>query len=120
MIQHSPMTEFLRDIQERLKQLNIPVYQRLPGSEVPEPFVVIGQHSDDDTPSAKSGPAIVSTNLQIDIFISDADRATAEDMTYQVKGLLGRRNNITSEILVDNTIGRQVYHIVINVTDYII
>ena len=120
MTQHSPMTEFLRDIQERLKLLSIPIYQKLPGSEVPEPFVVIGQHSDDDTPSAKSGPAIVNTNLQIDVFISDADRAIAEDMAYQVKSLLGRRKNITSEILVDNTIGRQVYHIIINVTDYVI
>jgi hypothetical protein len=120
MTQHSPMTEFLRDIQERLKKLNIPIYLRLPGAEVPEPFVVIGQHFDDDTPSAKTGPAIVSTNLQIDIFISDTDRTVAEDMIYQAKALLGRRKNITSEIIVDNTIGRQVYHIIINVTDYVI
>ncbi len=120
MTEHSPMTEFLKNIEIRLKELGMPIYFKLPGSEVPEPFVVIGNHFDDDSMSAKTGPAIVSTNLQIDIFLSDKDRAVAEDTSYQVKALLGRRKNITSDILVDNSIGRQVYHIIINVTDYVI
>ena len=81
---------------------------------------MINTHFDDDSPSAKFGPAIVDTDLQIDLFYPSASRTNAENMIYQTKAALGRRGRITSDIRLDNTIGREVYHIIFKLSDYII
>ncbi|WP_208422099.1 hypothetical protein [Latilactobacillus fragifolii] len=116
---HSPMTEYLHDIQEKLEPLEYPIYFRLPNDSVQEPFIVVGNHADDDYLSAKSD-LVIETNLQIDIFLPDSSSTDLEDILYTAKTLLGRRQNITSQVLVDNSIGRQVFHIVITIKDLII
>ncbi|RBT03276.1 hypothetical protein [Enterococcus faecium] len=66
-MEHAPGTKFLKGISEGLARTGIPIYFKLPDSNVTEPFYVIGTHLDDDSPSAKFGPAIVDTDIIIAI-----------------------------------------------------
>ena len=119
-MEHSPMTEYLKSLETGLKKLDIPILYKLPDESYPEPFIVIGNHSDDDSPSAKIGAAVVLTDIQIDVFHKMTGRAAIEDLLYKVKSCLGRPKSINSDILIDNSIGREVYHIVINLKNYVI
>jgi len=115
----SPYVKFLKGVSEPLKALGYPIYFKLPGPEVKEPFIVIGSHVDDDSATAKMGPSIISADLQIDIFLPAGDRALAEEVTYRARMLLGRRQRVLSDIRIDKTIGREVYHVIIKIEDYI-
>jgi len=114
------MTEYLKKLETSLKKLEMPIKFELPEETFPEPFIVIGSHSDDDSVSAKIGKAIVQTDIQIDVFYPKKSRAAVEDILYKVKSCLGRTQSIESNILIDNSIGREVYHIVIHLKDYVI
>ncbi|EPH98185.1 hypothetical protein D920_01743 [Enterococcus faecalis 13-SD-W-01] len=118
-MEHAPGTKFLKGISEGLAQTGIPVYFKLPDASVMEPFYVIGTHLDDDSLSAKFGPAIVDIELQIDLFYPINSRTEVEDAIYLTKAVLGRRKNITSNLSTDDSIGREVYHVVFRVSDYI-
>ena len=117
-VEHAPNTKFLKEISEKLNKTGIPIYYKLPGPEIIEPFYVIGNHFDDDTKSAKFGAAIVNTDLQIDLFYPVNSRAKVEDVIYQTKSAL-RTKKISTNIRPDNTIGREVYHVVFKISDYI-
>ena len=80
---------------------------------------MIGTHLDDDSPSAKFGPAVVDTDLQIDLFYPTNSRTAAEDAIHQTKAALGVRKKVSSDIRIDDTIGREVYHIIFRISDYI-
>lgn len=118
-MEHAPNTQFLKGISERLAQTGIPIYFKLPAENVMEPFYVIGTHLDDDSLSAKFGPAIVDIDLQIDLFYPTSSRANVEDVIYQTKSVLGKRRGITSDVRIDDSIGREVYHVVFRLSDYI-
>ena len=115
---YSPMTNFLIDLEQRLATTNIPVKFKLPDSSVREPFYVIGAHSGDDSTSAKVGPAIVDTNLQIDLYYPIASRIDLEEAIFKTKIALNKR--VTHRLMIDNSIGREVYHVVFNVSELII
>lgn len=117
---HAPNTEFLKDISSKLNLTGIPIFFKLPDKNEIEPFYVIGTHFDDDSSTAKFGKAIINTDLQIDLFYPSKSRTDIEDIIYKTKMYLGRRNKVTSELKIDNTIGREVYHVVFRVSDYII
>lgn len=108
------------DLQNRLEELNIPIKQKLPDSSVLEPFLVFGGLSTDDQPSAKFGRAIDDSMFQIDIFLSiDIGKVEAEEIRNKAKQLIGKRRNVTSELLIDNTIGRETYHIPMRISELI-
>lgn len=117
---YSPNTEFLKAISEGLKTTGIPVKFRLPDKKVQEPFFVIGNRIDDDSKSAKFGAAIVDAELQVDLFYPISSRTNLEEAIFQAKAALGNRMRITSQILIDDSIGREVYHVVFKITDFII
>lgn len=117
---HSPMTEYLKKLETRLKKLEIPILFELPDEDYPEPFIVIGNHNDDDSQSAKIGLAVVLTDVQIDVYHPKTGRTGIEDLLYKIKACLGRPQSISSDILIDNSIGREVYHIVIHLKNYVI
>lgn len=119
-MEHAPNTKFLKGISNGLSQTGIPIYFKLPGKDVMEPFYVIGTHLDDDSPSAKFGSAIVETDLQIDLFYPTNSRSVVEDAIHQTKVALGVRKKISSDIRIDNTIGREVYHIIFRISDFIL
>lgn len=119
-MEHAPNTRFLKGISEGLSQTGIPIYFKLPGKEVMEPFYVIGTHLDDDSPSAKFGPAVVDTDLQVDLFYPTNSRADLEDVLYQTKAALGPRRRISSDLRIDESIGREVYHVIFKISDFII
>jgi len=119
-MEHAPNTRFLKGISDGLSQTGIPIYFKLPGKNVMEPFYVIGTHLDDDSLSAKFGPAIVNTDVQIDLFYPTASRTAAEDVIHQTKAALGSRNRLSSDVRIDNSIGREVYHIIFRISDFII
>lgn len=117
---YSPNTLFLMDIKQGLSKTDIPIYFKLPDNSVEEPFFVIGNHLDDDSMSARNGLAINDTDLQIDLFYPVDSRTDLEEIVFKTKQALGNRRGITSTIQIDNSIGREVYHVIFNVRDFII
>ncbi|MGM0137607.1 hypothetical protein IGI65_000009 [Enterococcus sp. DIV0755b] len=115
---YSPMTEYLKGLSKKLAATQIPVYFKLPDESIKEPFYVVGTHIGDDSPSAKFGPAIVDTVLQIDLFYPTNSRTNLEEAIFKTKVALNKQ--ITHQVIVDNSIGREVYHIVFRTNDLII
>lgn len=114
---YSPMTEYLKQVATKLATTGIPVKFKLPDESVMEPFYVIGPHTGNDSPSAKFGHAIVDTSLQIDLYYSTDSRTQLEEAIFQTKVALNKR--IDHQVLIDNSIGREVYHVVFRISDYI-
>lgn len=117
---YSPNAQYLKGISDGLKTTGIPIYFKLPDSKVQEPFYVIANHDDDDSRSAKFGPAIVDSDLTIHLFFPSASRTELEEAIFKTKVALGIRRQITSRFTIDNSIGREVYHVIFNISDFII
>lgn len=122
MMPHSPMTNLLIDIYNGVRKLGIPTFQKLPDDDEPEPFIVLGTHFDDDLPSGKVGKSVQITDLQIDMYYPIDSRVALEDEIYQVTQVIKqstkRATRVTSNTSQDDSIGRDVYHVVFIVTAY--
>lgn len=117
----SPTSKLLRDLKNRLGVLNIPIHFKLPDTSVVEPFLVVGGITSDTSKTAQTGLIIEDSTIQIDIFLPGSkSRVYAENIKSQAIRLLGRNTRTTSTILMDNSVGREVYHIVIKTTETII
>lgn len=117
----SPTTKLLKDLRKRLGPLGLPIHFKLPDASVAEPFLVIGGITSDTSKTAQTGLIIEDSTVQIDIYLpGNKNRAYAEDVKSQAIRLLGRNTRTTSTILMDNSIGREVYHIVIKTTETIL
>ena len=117
----SPTTKLLKDLRKRLEPLGLPIHFKLPGASVSEPFLVVGGIISDTSKTAQTGLIIEDSTVQIDIYLpGNKNRAYAEDVKSQAIRLLGRTTRTNSTILVDNSIGREVYHIVIKTTETIL
>lgn len=117
---YQPMTIYLKGIENKLSKLDIPILFKLPDASYPEPFIVLGSHNSIDFRTAKTGNLIEDTTLNIDIYMPISSRLVAEEVKSKAARLLGRTENIDSTMLIDDSIGREVYHIFIRVTDIII
>lgn len=116
----SPTSNLLRDLKKRLGALNIPIHFKLPDASVVEPFLVVGGIASDTSKTAQTGLIIEDSTIQIDIFLPGSkSRVYAENIKSQAIRILGRNRRTTSTILMDNSIGREVYHIVIKTTETI-
>lgn len=116
---YSPATLFLKSVKDRLELLNIPVYFSLPKSDVLEPFIVIGANVSDTSKTAQTGVIIEDFGLNIDAFVSAESRTDAEEVKSKIIRLLGRSRRTNAQILMDDSIGREVYHISITITETI-
>lgn len=118
----TPLAQLLIDIYNGLNVGDIPVYTMLPSPETPEPFLVVGNHIDDDAPSGRTGE-VVTSDIQIDLFYPTLDRLSLENDVYLAKKLIknssDRVTRVTSNILTDNSVGRDVFHVVYQVTAFI-
>ncbi|QLG77575.1 hypothetical protein [Leuconostoc gasicomitatum] len=116
----SPMSALINSIRDNLKKSDIPVKSRLPDAKVPEPFIVIGSHFDDDAPSGKNGFEVLTTDLQIDLFYSIDSRTALEETIFSVKSQIkqatSRITRVTSNTITDDSVGRDVYHVTFIVT----
>ncbi|MGM0174092.1 hypothetical protein [Enterococcus sp. DIV0800] len=117
---YSPQTEYLKRISDGLANTDIPIYFKLPDSSVQEPFYVVANHDDDDSRSAKFGPAIVDSDLTIHLFYSTNSRTQLEEAIFKTKVALGARRQISSRFSIDDSIGRECYHVVFSISDFII
>lgn len=117
---YAPSTYFLKEIETRLKVLNIPIYYKLPEPEVLEPFIVIGGHSDVTGRTAKVGNIIEDTALNVDIYLPDNGRTEAEETRFAAVKAIGRRQGIDSTVMMDDSIGRVTYHIPIRISEILI
>lgn len=116
----SPTSKLLRGLKKRLGALSIPIYFKLPDASVVEPFLVVGGITSDTSKTAQTGLIIEDSTIQIDIFLPGSkSRVYAENIKSQAIRLLGRNRRTTSTILMDSSIGREVYHIVIKTTETI-
>lgn len=120
---HSPTGNLLIDLYKALKSGSVPVYTVLPGAEVPEPLLVIGSHSEDDSPSGKAGYEVSTTQVQIDMYYPIDDRMALEDQIYQTKNIIKNSTDkitrVTARTIVDSSIGRDVFHVIFLVSAYI-
>ena len=116
---YSPSTLFLKSVKDRLEPLKIPIYFYLPNSDVPEPFIVIGSNTSDTSRTAQTGSIIDDFGLNIDAFLPATSRTEAEEVKSKMIRALGRNQRINAQILMDDSIGREVYHISINITETI-
>lgn len=111
--------EYLKELENRLTTLGLPIHYELPAPSVREPFVVLGISTGFVVP-AKSGKPIQDNMQQIDIYLSASEgRAVAERVLEQAVRLVARSQNVSTQMLRDDSIGRDVYHLVIRVTNYI-
>lgn len=118
---NSPTTELLNSLRNKLEPLNVPIHFKLPKASVAEPFLVIGGLTSDTSKTAQTGLIIEDSTIQIDIFLPGSkSRVYAENIKSQAIRLLGHNTRTTSTILMDNSIGREVYHIVIKTTETIL
>lgn len=116
---YSPTTLYLKELSNRLSQLEMPVYFKLPDHSVLEPFVVIGQNTSDTGKTAQTGALIEDVSVMIDIFLPGDSRTNAEETKSKALRLLGRNTMMNAPIRIDNSIGREVYHITLRVTETI-
>ena len=118
MTTYSPSTLFLKELHDRLEVLAIPIYFHLPTPDVLEPFIVIGSNSSDISRTAQTGAVIEDVTVNIDIFLDGSSRTDAEEVKSKALRALGRRN-ATANIIPDDSVGRDVYHVSIVVSDTI-
>lgn len=118
MTTYSPSTLFLKELLDRLEVLAIPIYFYLPNSDVLEPFIVIGSNSSDTSRTAQTGAVIEDITVNIDIFLEGSSRTDAEEVKSKALRAIGRRN-ATANVIPDDSIGREIYHISIVVSDTI-
>lgn len=118
---NSPTTELLNSLRNKLEPLNISIHFKLPTASVAEPFLVIGGITSNTSKTAQTGLIIEDSTVQIDIYLpGNKSRSYAEDVKSQAIRLLGRNTRTTSTILMDNSIGREVYHVIIKTTETIL
>lgn len=117
---YSPATLYLKQVKDRLEVLKIPVYFKLPKSDVLEPFIVIGSNVSDTSKTAQTGAIIEDLGLRIDAFVQSNSRTDAEETKSKIIRALGRNRRINAQLLMDNSIGREVYHIAIDITETIL
>ena len=110
MTTYSPSTLFLKELHDRLEVLAIPIYFKLPNSDVLEPFIVIGSNSSDTSQTAQTGAIIEDITVNIDIFLDGSSRTDAEEVKAKALRALGRRN-VTANIIPDDSIGRDVWQV---------
>lgn len=117
---YSPTTLYLNEVKNRLGALNIPIYFKLPKSDVLEPFIVIGSNVSDTSKTAQTGAVVEDFGLNIDAFLPADSRTNAEEFKSKMIRVLGRNKRINAQLLMDNSIGREVYHVAINITETLI
>lgn len=118
----NPMMSLITTIRDNLKITGIPIKSRLPDETVPEPFIVIGTHFDDDSQSGKTGK-VLTTELQIDMFYAIDNRAALESAIYDVRNLIynstRKITRVTADTITDDAVGRDVFHVIFLVSAYL-
>lgn len=111
---YSPTTLYLKDLQERLSILDMPVVFKLPKDDYPEPFILIGGGT--GTPyTYQHGSWVETQTTLIDIFLSPNSRTQAEEIRSKAVRALGSQV-VSHQLIVDTSLGREVYNIKIRVT----
>lgn len=111
--------EYLKALAGRFSALDMPIYYELPSPDVMEPFIVVGVSSGVNVP-AKTGRVIMDDMQQVDIYLpSTIGRVAAERTLAHAVNLVGRSRNVGTQLLKDDTIGRETYHLVLRITNYI-
>lgn len=119
-MEKSPLAKLISELKNIvIKETSIPVYFTLPDENVLEPFIVIGQHNDSDDVTPKVGKEVQNITLQIDLFYPMNSRIKLENDMYHLKWAIHRSSDriisIGNQVLVDNSIGRDTYHVVMSV-----
>ncbi|MGT2926861.1 hypothetical protein [Streptococcus cuniculipharyngis] len=116
---YSPMTRYLKSLKDKLAILGLPIYFKLPDVSVSEPFLVIGANSSDTSQTAQTGPMIEVVTISVDVFLSNVSRTEAEEMKSRAIRVLGRSRKIFANVILDDSVGREVYHIALTISDII-
>lgn len=113
----SPIAQSIKSYKDRLVADGYDVVDRMP-KQYTSPVIVIGSH-DDDAASHKNGAATFKTTFQIDYFCdTDTGRYAIEDEVCRIKNTL-RERNITSRLMIDKVLQKELYHVVFEVITYV-
>ncbi|GAK32000.1 phage tail protein [Weissella oryzae SG25] len=117
----SPLVELLRSLKKTLEsETSIPVFFTWQDEQTFEPFIVLGEGNTDDSLSPKAGKAVTNLALQAHLFYPGESRIKVEDERNRVTGVLYKASNrivnVASEVMKDDSVGREVYHVVITLS----
>ncbi|WP_222860791.1 hypothetical protein [Weissella muntiaci] len=117
----APMVELLRSLKKTLEaETSIPVFFTWQDEQTLEPFIVLADGNTDDSLSPKAGRAVTNLALQAHLFYPGGSRIKVEDERYKVTGILYKASNrivnVASEVMKDNSVGREVYHVVMTLS----
>ena len=113
----SPISRLIKDYYDRLVAAGYDVIDISP-RQYKSPVIAIGSH-DDDAASHKNGAATFKTTIQIDYFCdTEVGRYAIEDEVCRIKNTL-RQRNITSRLMIDKSLQKELYHVVFEVSTYI-
>lgn len=113
-------TEYLNKLKQKLSALGMPIYFESQDESTIEPFIEIGISTGNNGPTAKVNRNIRDDTQHIDIYLSrTVGRAEVERIHDEAVALIGRSRGIQSNIGRDDSIGRDVYHISIRVSNLI-
>lgn len=117
----APVTDLLRSLKQTLEaETSIPVFFTWQDEKTLEPFIVIEDGSADDSLSPKAGKAVTNFSLQAHLFYPGDSRIKVEDERYKITGVLHKASNrivnVASEVIKDNSVGREVYHVVMTLS----
>lgn len=116
---YSGVTKYLMEIESKLQELEIPVFFKLPDDSVQEPFLVVYSPTSNAFLTAQTGVLIEDVELLIHIYLPGNDRLNAEEVRAKAMRLIGRDFRMTSQLEFDNTIGREVYRIIMRASKLI-
>lgn len=113
-------TEYLNGLGQKLSLLDMPIYFESQDETTIEPFIEIGVSTGNNGPTAKVNRNIRDDMQHIDIYLPRTiGRAEAERIHDEAVALIGRSRGIQSNIGRDDSIGRDLYHISIQVSNLI-
>lgn len=114
----SPFSHLIKGVHDRLTERGFNVVDKMPET-YKKPIVVIGSHFDAANKHKGMG-SYYKTEIQIDYFIavSDVGRYDLEDTVYKIKQAIDIQD-VTSRVLIDKSLQREMYHVVLQVTDYL-
>lgn len=117
----SPLVTLLNNLKQTLvTTTKIPVFFTWQKEDQEEPFIVLAGDNNNDMRSPKAGKAVIDTNLQAHLFYPGGSRLKLEDNLFEIKHLIykasDRVTSVSSETIKDDSVGREVYHVVINIS----
>lgn len=111
---------YMMQLKERLEALQLPIFFDMPERTFYDDFVLIGTTTSNTQPSAKLGRVVLDYTVHVDMYVS-AHRGREYAMTLIGKAirLIGQSRGVSTQLVVDDSLGRELFHVSIRVNELI-